>query len=42
MTVTRKTRTRLSPKEQARIAEIFDRLAAALPEPKTELNYISP
>ena len=37
-----KARKRLSPKETARIAEIFDRLAAALPEPKTELNYISP
>ena len=33
---------RLSPKERARIAQIFDRLAAILPEPKTELDYISP
>jgi endonuclease-3 len=33
---------RLSRKEAARIVEIFDRLAQVLPEPKTELNYISP
>jgi endonuclease-3 len=37
-----KASKRLSPKEAARIAEIFDRLAQVLPEPKTELNYISP
>ena len=35
-------RRRLPPKEKARIAEIFDRLALSMPEPKTELNYISP
>lgn len=33
---------RRGPKERSRIAEIFDRLASVLPEPKTELNYISP
>ena len=29
-------------KERARIREIFDRFAAALPEPRTELEYASP
>jgi endonuclease-3 len=37
-----KAKKRLPPREAARIAEIFDRLAQVLPEPKTELNYISP
>jgi len=30
------------PKERKRIAEIFDRFAAATPEPRTELTYASP
>jgi endonuclease-3 len=29
-------------RERARIAEIFDRFAAACPEPRTELDYASP
>jgi endonuclease-3 len=33
---------RLSPREAARIAEIFGRFAAAQPEPRTELTYASP
>jgi endonuclease-3 len=33
---------RLSPKEAARVAEIYARLAAVMPEPKTELRYINP
>jgi len=36
------TPTRLKPKERARIAAIFDRFAAAAPEPRTELAYASP
>ena len=32
----------IPPKEAARIAEIFGRLAAIMPEPKTELSYTSP
>jgi endonuclease-3 len=35
-------RKRVSPKEAARIAEVFDRLAEFMPEPKTELNYSNP
>jgi endonuclease III len=35
-------RTRLSPTERLRIAEIFRRLAEVMPEPKTELDYRSP
>ena len=35
-------RKRLSPAEKARIAEIFDRFAAATPEPRTELRFKSP
>jgi endonuclease-3 len=35
-------RTRLSPTETARIAEIFDRFEKASLRPKTELNYKSP
>src|SRR5262249_15556041 len=31
-----------SPKERARIAALFDRFAAALGEPRTELDYASP
>jgi endonuclease-3 len=31
-----------STQESQRIAEIFDRFAAACPEPRTELNYSSP
>ena len=33
---------RISPKERARVAEIFDRFAEAAAHPKTELNYKSP
>jgi endonuclease III len=33
---------RLSARERARIAEIFDRFAAACPEPRTELDYATP
>jgi endonuclease-3 len=33
---------RLSPKEKARIAEIFARFEAASPDPRTELTYKSP
>jgi endonuclease-3 len=33
---------RLSTAEKARIAEIFDRFAAAEPEPATELHYVNP
>jgi endonuclease-3 len=33
---------RTSPKERARIAEIFRRFEAAEPDPKTELRYTSP
>jgi endonuclease III len=33
---------RLSPKEKARVAAIFDRFAEATAEPKTELRYQSP
>ena len=33
---------RLSPKERARIAEIFKRFAEHMPEPRTELSYASP
>jgi endonuclease III len=33
---------RLSPKERARIAEIFARFAERMPEPHTELAYASP
>ncbi len=33
---------RLSPAEKARIQTIFDRFAAAVDHPKTELNYSSP
>ncbi|MEO8927389.1 MAG: endonuclease III [Caulobacteraceae bacterium] len=32
----------LPPKERRRVAEIFDRFAAATPEPHTELAYASP
>jgi endonuclease-3 len=35
-------RKRLSPKERARIGEIFDRFAAATPQPRTELRFKSP
>jgi endonuclease-3 len=35
-------RTRLSPKERARIAEIFRRLGQAMPDPKTELEFANP
>ena len=31
-----------SPRERRRIGEIFDRFAAAVPEPRTELSYASP
>jgi endonuclease-3 len=40
--VTTTAAPRLSPKEKARIAALFDRLAAATPEPRTELAYASP
>ncbi|HEX4741780.1 MAG TPA: endonuclease III [Caulobacteraceae bacterium] len=33
---------RVLPRERARIAEIFDRFAAACPEPRTELDYATP
>jgi endonuclease-3 len=33
---------RLSPKEAARVAEIYARLADVMPEPKTELRYSNP
>ena len=33
---------RLSPREKARIAEIFDRFAASAADPRTELVYKSP
>src|SRR5262245_29222613 len=33
---------RLSPKEKARIAALFDRFAGALGDPKTELDYATP
>jgi len=33
---------RLSPKERARVAEIFARFARHVPEPRTELSYASP
>jgi endonuclease-3 len=33
---------RLSPKDAARVAEIYARLAAVMPEPKTELRYSNP
>ncbi len=33
---------RLSPKEKARVAEIFSRLAEVMPEPKTELRFQDP
>lgn len=33
---------RLSPPERRRIGEIFDRFAAAAPDPRTELAYASP
>jgi endonuclease-3 len=36
------SKKRLSPKEAARVAEIFARLAAQRPHPKTELNYKNP
>ena len=38
----RPRRRRLSPAEQARIAEIFRRFEAASPDPRTELEYKSP
>jgi len=34
--------TRPSPRERRRISEIFDRFAAAVAEPRTELHYTSP
>ncbi len=37
-----KPRRRLSPKEQARVREIFDRFHAAVEDPRTELEYESP
>lgn len=37
-----KSRTRLSPKEKARVQAIFDRFAASSAHPKTELNYKNP
>ncbi len=33
---------RISAGERARAAEIFARFAAAMPDPRTELNYVSP
>jgi endonuclease-3 len=33
---------RLSPKEKARVQEIFDRFARTSAHPKTELNYLNP
>jgi endonuclease-3 len=38
----KKPARRLSPREKARVAEIFDRFAAATPEPRTELTYKTP
>jgi endonuclease-3 len=38
----RTPRKRLSPKEAARVLEIFERLAKFMPEPKTELTFSSP
>jgi endonuclease-3 len=38
----RPKRRRLSPKEKARIAEIFRRFEAASPDPRTELTYKTP
>jgi endonuclease III len=35
-------RRRLSPKEKSRVAEIYDRFAAAVAEPRTELAYKTP
>jgi len=35
-------RKRLSPKEKARIAEIFERLGQAIPDPRTELAFNNP
>jgi endonuclease-3 len=35
-------RRRLSPKEAARVAELFRRFEAAAPQPHTELDYASP
>jgi len=35
-------RRRLSPKEKARVAAIFERFAAAVAEPRTELSYKTP
>ena len=40
--MTRAPRKRLPAKEAARIAEIFARLAAFMPEPKTDLDFDSP
>jgi len=34
--------TTLPPRERKRIREIFDRFAAAMPDPRTELAYASP
>jgi endonuclease-3 len=42
-TATKSKRTyRVSPAEKARIAELFTRWEALEPDPRTELNYISP
>ena len=38
----RQSPRRLSPKEKARVLEIFRRFAAATAEPRTELDYLSP
>ena len=38
----KKTRRRLSPKEKARVREIFDRFHAAVADPRTELEYKTP
>jgi endonuclease-3 len=38
----KKPARRLSPREKARVAEIFTRFAAATPEPRTELTYKTP
>jgi endonuclease-3 len=38
----RPSRKRVSPTEAARVAEIFARLKAQKPHPKTELNYSNP
>ncbi len=40
--VAKAARKRLSPKEAARVAAIFERLAQADPDPRTELDYSSP